>query len=229
LAQKFEAFALNVTVPLNTVLSLVKVHTHKITPSQACMSTNSGDFVDLMSSLRLPSTLNLTEICEDGPIFSDEFPTLNFLWGDQKENTSYSFVKAYVEEKIQKRSEIVSNGQNLPNGLLFDVDVYSIRPKLRDSADIRLMYRLSGSSDIIVLQDIRPQLSRTFVEYAIEIKTEREMSTDAGVKKALREGCLQLIGLNAYNTLKSPAVIVTNLVSSNYVMYLTLDKDPETY
>jgi len=154
-----------------------------------------------MSSLRLPSTLDLTECCEEIPptATSPDFPAFIFTWKNDKEVASYSVVKAYFD-KILKTSYIVSNGQNLPRGRLFNVEVYSIRPKLHDSKDIRMMYRLSGSTDVIVLQDKKPQLSRTFVEYAIEIKTAKELSTDDGVKKALREGCLQLIGLNAYNS-----------------------------
>ena len=65
-------------------------------------------------------------------------------------------------------------------------------------------------------------LSRATTRYCIEVKTVEGMKDS---KLCFREAFLQLIGLNAYNPYKSPAVILTNLVNLHYVLYLTLESN----
>jgi hypothetical protein len=45
--------------------------------------------------------------------------------------------------------------------------------------------------------------------------------------QVLREAFLQLVGLNVKNTETSPAVVLTDLNSKHYVLYLELIGDPE--
>jgi len=56
--------------------------------------------------------------------------------------------------------------------------------------------------------------------YAFEVKTVSAMESVSDLNCCLREALLQMVGLNAYNTDTSPAVILTNLSGKHYVLYI---------
>jgi hypothetical protein len=58
--------------------------------------------------------------------------------------------------------------------------------------------------------------------YFIEIKRVE----DFVLEDSLREAVLQLIGGNASNSFHSPPVLLTNLASMHFVLYITLEGDP---
>jgi hypothetical protein len=47
---------------------------------------------------------------------------------------------------------------------------------------------------------------------------------EEGINQALREAVLQLVGLDAANEYRSPPLILSNLVSVNYVLYFVREQ-----
>ena len=65
--------------------------------------------------------------------------------------------------------------------------------------------------------------------WAIEVKPTKKFSSQADIDRALREGVLQLIGMNAGdNHHTSPSVIVTAFMSLRYIFYLERDRVKKT-
>ena len=63
--------------------------------------------------------------------------------------------------------------------------------------------------------------------WTIEVKPKKKFTSQADIDRALREGVLQLIGMNADNNYTSPSVIVTAFMSLRYILYLERDRLPE--
>lgn len=114
-----------------------------------------------------------------------------------------------------------------PNCVLFDVDIYNMRLSVLSlgSAELRipgvepkLRFRLSGRSDLVVLQPGRENVSRLNLRYAIVVK----VNLGFNVNESLREAYLQLVGLNADNNNSSPPVLLSDLNDIHFVLYLEL-------
>ena len=86
-------------------------------------------------------------------------------------------------------------------------------------------YNISGTSDIACLLKSNSNLSRSECRFCIEIKRVSDMAADSATNKALREGMLQLLGLNVGNSYTSPSVIVTNLNRKHFLLFICQDKD----
>jgi hypothetical protein len=129
----------------------------------------------------------------------------------------------------------ISHGQCLPHGHLFTTGVYTLRKKAGVSSvtlrltgeEPKLKFNITGTSDIIVLSSKTSNLSRTECRYCIEVKRVQDMTGDALTNKALREGVLQLIGLNVQNVYVSPPVIVTNLNGKHFLLFISKEDKGE--
>ena len=127
---------------------------------------------------------------------------------------------------IGESPSIVGNGQALPNALLFNVDVYTMRKNiLIRSAELRKtgeepkhVFNLSGRSDLVALMPGKSNVSRMNTRYAIEVKVK-----GFKLNEALKEAYLQLVGLSVDNNNTSPPVILTNLNEKHYVLCLKLE------
>ena len=218
------------------ILLAIKTVNRKLTPSVACKSEYAVDFSELMSILTI-STLNdlsITEPFVECNTSTCEYPAFIWEWNERNEKESYDYVLKYLLS-IGMNAKCIANGENLTFGNLYDVEIYNLRPRCKypdevanlSYSTLNKMFTLSGRSDIIVMKRLNPCLNRMHCEFVIEIKTVLSMQSRGNVQMALREACLQLIGLNVDNPVKSPAVILTNLVGKNYVLYLDICDNPD--
>lgn len=137
--------------------------------------------------------------------------------------SSYEPLVEYLKLTANLNALAVPNGAGLPNRLLFDMFVYSLKSDvrlrskvLRNSAEEpRAKFHIMGRTDVAVILPSSVSATRQTTSIAIEIKPD-----GFNVKEALREAFLQLIGLNVANEIRSPCVILTNLAHTHYVLYL---------
>ena len=223
----------NVYLPYMEILSYVKVSSVSMSPSSDCVSSAEHNYTTLMNTLRLPSTMSLLTLSIDGhTVEGNAYGPFSYSWGDAEEATAYGPLATYLRES-GLAVEVVSNGQTLPHGNLFNVDVHTLREKLGvRSSELRLTnseprYKLNlkGRTDLIVLSDPTSTVSRVNVRYCIEVKTVKSMTNDGDINRSLREAVLQLIGMNVNNDYASPSVILTNLNGKHFVLYLSMGPD----
>ena len=79
---------------------------------------------------------------------------------------------------------------------------------------------MQGRTDIAVLVQNRNggQIMKHMASFAIEMKTNKALQNSSD--GCMLEAQLQLIGLNAFNTVKSPPMGLTNLARTSTVLYL---------
>jgi hypothetical protein len=139
------------------------------------------------------------------------------------EKASYQPLVDYLNTVAQLNACQVSNGTSLPNRLLFDTYVYTLKTDVRLRSKVlrltgdepRCKFRLLGRTDVVVLIPDSVSISRQTVCVAVEVKPE-----GFHVRDGLREAFLQLIGLNVANEIRSSSVILTNLAQTHFVLYL---------
>jgi hypothetical protein len=124
----------------------------------------------------------------------------------------------------------VSEGQGLPDGLLYHEELWTLKKNtsLR-SEDLRKIsqepifkYILRGRTDLVRKKNSADPLGKSNNRYFIEIKR----ADDFVEEDSLREAALQLIGGNASNSFHSPPVLLTNLAKKHFVLYISLVGDP---
>jgi hypothetical protein len=181
------------------------------------MSASTDDSSDSSSSSSSASSASLE---------SKSSPSAACKSDEEMEIASYAVIKQYLDDaKLQCR--IVGNGQNLPDGLLFDAKLFTLRqqnPFEKKFQPVYFVQRLRGRTDVVVLRqdiELHGQILQHHVDFAIEVKTPSQMQSSKS--KCVREAALQLIGLNAENHQWTPAVILTNLVKTHLVLYLKKD------
>jgi hypothetical protein len=226
---RFEKFAQDMAFSLHEIQSNVKVTSHNITPSVDCESSAESKYVLLMETLGLDRRMSLSEKVQV-QLDNDacQFSPFEFKWNNQVESASYESVQLYLQTFV-KCSHIIANGQNCPHGHFFTIDVFTLRRHTNVTSDIlretgaepKLKFSVAGRSDIAVLSYNNSLLSRTECRYCVEIKRVIDMEGVAATNKALREGVLQLIGLNVQNHLTSPSVLVTNLNKKHFVLFIS--------
>ena len=191
-----------------------------------------------MDAMSLGSTCDLLSFVQDAPhdCTSCTYEAFTFNWKAGStglpENASYGLLVEYVEKSTKAKAKDISAGQDLTKGLFYDVNLHTLRPRVGvrsnelrvDHSEPKIFFHLSGRSDVVVWDARHDKPGRTMTRYCIEVKTVEGMGDK---NKCLREAFLQLIGLNAYNPYKSPAVILTNLVKLHYVLYLTLESNED--
>jgi hypothetical protein len=144
---------------------------------------------------------------------------------DELEITSYNPVVSFLEG-LGLFGRNVGNGQNLPAGNLFNQDIWTLRKEGPDVRSQRVYHRhtVTGRTDVVVLsQDSKGTIDRWMVKFAIEVKTVEGMKKSKTGSKT--EAIVQLIGLNASNSARSPPVILTNLAQTHSVLYLDLVRE----
>eukprot|EP01038_Epipyxis_sp_PR26KG_P017428 gene17428-24097_t len=210
--------------------------TFVITPSEGCKSTKETKYRRLMESLRLPAKGNLLKMARKfQPLKTNgkkSAITKIFNWKDcVLESDCYPFVCEYLRNQFKLNAVDIGSGQDLMDGNLFDVDIYSMRRAFRSVESIAnntytepvLKYRLLGKSDIAVLKAGSLETACWNLDFIIEIKPPKLFKTAEEINLGLREGLLQLIGTNSSNIFSSPPVIVTDLEKQNFVLYLTME------
>lgn len=144
------------------------------------------------------------------------------------EATSYEPLVNYLRNVAQVNAFLVPNGTGLPNRLLFDMPVYSLKSDMRlrsnelrlTGDEPRMKFQLLGRTDAVILTTDSVSICRQTTCIALEVKPE-----GFNLKEGLREALLQLIGLNVANETHSPLVLLTNLALSHYVLYLECDNE----
>jgi hypothetical protein len=136
------------------------------------------------------------------------------------ETKSYAPLSEFLLS-IGESSLVVGNGKNLPNGLLFNVAVHSMRKSVNiRSAELRKtgeepkhVFNLTGRTDLITFLPGKTIPSRMNTRYAIAIKAK-----GFNLSEALKEAYLQLVGLSVDNNNTSPPVILTDLDKNHFVL-----------
>ena len=160
---------------------------------------------------------------------SDKFE-YSFHWGkDQPEVDSYEPLMNHLRDQ-NIHTVCVGDGQNLPDGLLYYEEIWSLKKNtLFSSNDLRktgnapvFKYILRGRTDLVRKKYPDEPLGKSNNQYFIEIKRV----SDFVEEDSLREAFLQLVGGNASNSFHSPPVLLTNLSKKHYVLFITLDGNP---
>jgi hypothetical protein len=241
ISRQIEDMALRLTQAVvlqgNELRGYMKIVSHKITPSDGAESAALDKWTLLMETLGLPTAMTLSNLAVQADIFDCEYDDFSFEWrsgitGEHVKNqdkeleiSSYDPLKAYLVG-MDRNVHIVGNGQNLPHGLLFSTNVFTLRPKLGvPSAKLRLTHQepkykieIVGRTDLIVLKNSQSLLTRTNMLYGIEVKTATGMKH---LEKSLREAVLQLLGVNVDNQYSSPPILLTNLDKVHYVVFIS--------
>mmetsp|Transcript_14141 Transcript_14141/g.21092 ORF Transcript_14141/g.21092 Transcript_14141/m.21092 type:complete len:380 (-) Transcript_14141:109-1248(-) len=227
-------FAFNVVKGINDIKSQATFQTSTIKPSEACKSNpeNIATFYRLLECLQLDCGHDLTANIEspDKTDSANGFPKFSYQWpqssdyatSKKNEFLSYEPLLKYLQAN-NMNAFMINNGQLLPNGLLFDVLIHSLKSDITlKSKDLRMTgdeprckFHLMGRSDLVILTPDSHVISRQTTATAIEVKP-----VGFNVKEGLREAALQLIGLNVDNNTISASVLLTNLAKTHYVIYL---------
>ena len=122
----------------------------------------------------------------------------------------------------------MSEGQHCVEKILYNSEIYTPRkenPLQFQGQRVFNYHRVAGRTDIVALTQDRNngEINRSMVKFAVEIKTTE------GFRKS-QDGCLfeaqlQLIGLNAFNVIGSPPVVLTNLARTHQALYLAHKTD----
>jgi hypothetical protein len=189
-----------------------------LTPSVDCLSESPHykKYCTLMNYLGFSQEITIeTMEIEDYGVFN-----FTFNWEGRTEEVAYKPLKDFLAT-LGIHSHIVGSGSGLPDGLLYDVDIYTLNPKrsltnemLRlTGSEPRLIFKLKGRTDLIVLTRENAPVSNMNIKYFIEIKSVKEFKAESSI----REAVLQLIGGNVGAHYHSPPVLLTDLNKENFV------------
>lgn len=209
--------------------SIPRTHEVVITPSEAKQSKNGDLFFELVDIFGFGRIT-----MKDRIVISNETDVLGldfvFEWENGKEEKdSYGPLMTHLNSHAIS-AICVADGKGLPNGLLFVQQLWTLKQNtsLR-SEDLRkegkesvLKFILKGRTDLVRTKKISDPLGNHNNLYFIEIKTKFSFK----VEEALREAVLQLIGGNASNDRHSPPVLLTDLNSQHYVLFITQVGNP---
>ena len=118
-----------------------------LVPSEDCKSGNhqKKKFNALMNALGLGSNLTVDPMT----VADGENLQFSFVWGGKSEVESYVPLKDFLRGK-GLIAQVVGSGSGLPDGLLYDVDVFTLKPNIsvssealrRERQEPRLIFRL---------------------------------------------------------------------------------------
>lgn len=236
LGEKLEAQAFNFGKELSDIKANVRVESLIVTPSEACKSSTESisTFNRLLECLHLKNSYDLTLVVEIGDVSKEcRWPNHSHNWTagrkvnsqvDQVEleRASYEPLVDYLN-KVGCNAFQVPSGKSLPNRLLFDISVHSLKTDIRLKSKVlrligdepRSKFRLMGRADVVVLIPDTDLIIRQNVCVVVEVKPEGFQ-----VQPGLREAFIQLIGMNVANEHRSCSVILTNLAHTHFVLYL---------
>lgn len=206
-----------------------------MTPSEDCKTEKNPKYRALMTALRLPPVNDVAILAEELEFKFTPMLEFIFNWTNKKESDSYFPFQNYLISTFGFRAVILDAGAGLADRLLFVSDIYSLRPRINDSAATlkwegkglqpQFRFRIQGRTDIGIFRE--GAISCTELLIAFEIKPNKEFSSGGNINRALREGVIQLIGMNADNKYSSPVVIVTSLGNKHFLLYLELGPEPQ--
>jgi len=154
-----------------------------------------------------------------------------FDWAGKLESESYEPLKEFLLSK-SIHTQIIGNGTGLDKGLLYEVDIFSLKPRSVSSEVLRAtneepkhIFKLSGRTDLVTLANPNIPIINGNVKYFIEIKTVDGFKE----KISIREAILQLIGGNVGALYHSPPVFLTNLNKYHYVFYISQVPDESIF
>jgi hypothetical protein len=219
---------------LDIVQSSVSIVSMNLTPSDTCSSKAEIPYRTLMDTLSLPSDMSVADLPKEVDAAPGLYP-FSYPWGRRSESEAYEPVIQYLNACHHLKGVNIANGQRLSHGHLFAVQVFSLRPNLlvasselrQTKTGPRHRFNVLGTSDIFVSLNPAGRIERANCAFCIEIKRVGDMSSRSGINRCLREGIIQLIGLNVANTNTSPSVLVTNLNGQHYVLYISKNPNPE--
>ena len=216
------------------ILDFVQYIDVSMTPSEDCKSdaAHKKKYIGLMNVFTFPHN---PEVVDGTPEdIGEAFRSLcsnNFLfdWSGCNEDASYGPLQRFLRS-VGVIAIVVGNGTGLPDGLLYNVDIFSLKRNLtirsdelrKDGSEPKLLFRLKGRTDLIVVRDADCAMTNANIKYFIEVKTVKGMMN---MPSSIREAILQLIGGNVAALYHSPPVLLTNLDKTHYVLYIEKNDD----
>ena len=164
-----------------------------------------------------------------------EWPDFKFEWPKQKpdELASYDSTLQYIASLgLKRHAYTVGSGNNLYDGFLFDLPIYSLRRRRLQHGGVVQKHRLRGRTDLVLFHEgglplplpLKPEngpvphILRHQVGVCIEIKTSRDISKSK--TRCEMEAMLEVVGMNADNQYSSPVVLLTDLNKDHSVFVL---------
>jgi hypothetical protein len=201
-----------------------------ITPSECNTSKHDSKFFDLMDILGFGRDKIEDRVVELPGSISTEISSrldYSFPWLSQVERASYEPLLEHLATNGIS-AKIVSDGGSLPGGRLYREELCTLKKSVKlCSIDLRkegkepiIKYIFQGRTDLVRTRVSDGALGKSNNRFFIEIKKGPISEMD------FREAVLQLIGGNSSNTFHSPPVLLTNLETHHYVLYITLVGDP---
>ena len=128
-----------------------------VVPSEDCKTEKSNKYRALMIALRLPEDNNVSSLSESIESLPDA-NDFSFNWHDQLEKASYGSFIIFLKDTFGFNAVDVSEGQGLPDRLLYTTDIYTLRPDLstltsdlrKVALEPRFKFRIRGRTDIAV-------------------------------------------------------------------------------
>lgn len=227
--ERLENSLFSISLQMQPILEMAKSAETDLTPSSDCKSSAASKrkFNGLLACLGLVFPLKPDQLQNVPKLSEDVSLDWSFDWQGRSEDASYMPLKEHLQS-IGIFSAVVGSGSGLPDGLLYDVDIYTLRPRrvsahfLNETERPSLRYKLHGRTDLVVVRRDDDGLINRNIKYYIEIKTR------AGFKlgEALKETVLQLIGGNVAADYHSPGAILTNLFKKHFYLRIVCIGDP---
>jgi hypothetical protein len=207
----------SLAISMKPILEMAEYADIVLTPSEDCKSGDlqNKKYCSLMNALGFSHEIK--------PVSMKITDCINFVYNfaGNTESFAYEPLKDFLCS-MGLHPQIIGSGTGLPNGLLYNVDIYTLKPRRSVSSDVlrekqmepKLIFKLRGRTDLVVLTQEDAPMSNMYIKYYIEVKTV----SDFKEKTAMREAVLQLIGGNVGAYYHSPPVLLTNLNSKNFVL-----------
>jgi hypothetical protein len=214
---KLAASCNSLAIRIKPILKMAEHANIVLTPSEDCKSGDPhyNKYCSLMSALGFSH--------ENKPLFMEITDCINFAFdfAGNTESSAYEPLKDFLCS-MGLHPQIIGSGTGLPNGLLYNVDIYTLKPRRSVSSDVlrekhiepKLIFQLRGRTDLVVLTHENAPMSNMYIKYYIEVKTVMDFNDET----AMREAILQLIGGNIAARYHSPPVLLTDLNSKNFVL-----------
>ena len=225
----------NIKDVLPTNLSAIK-------PSEDCNTVERSQkkYRSLMRQLNLFEGNDLMQAAEDlvpQPSINNNW---QFVWSETSvESDSYPAVQAFLKDTWGIDAVIVADGKKLADSrLLYKSDIFTLRPHAGGArtAELKvegrrlephLIFRIKGRTDLAVFNKGAVVMTCSELLWAMEVKPKKKFSSPADINRALREGVLQLVGMNAANPYTSPSVVVTALTNQHFILHLEVEVEED--
>lgn len=218
----------NMGIQMQPVLEMAEHTDIVLVASVDCKSNSesSKKYSSLMNALGLQVDADAETIeVNDSQDFN-----YTFQWEGRDESSSYGPLKQFLYTK-NIFAQVVGSGTGLPGGLLYNVDIFTLKRFRKISSEElnesnqgpRLIFKLKGRTDLVVLKSAGDVVCNMNVKYYIEVKTVKDFKD----KSSVREAILQLIGGNVGALYHSPPVLLTNLQGKHYVFNIIHSVDGE--